>query len=109
MDEAATFEAEFQAIASGRGISITAEAAARFYARPGLRFPRIVDILPCEVAVALPPDPTPGHGRLDWASIFGALDEIGFEGAVSLECSTEGDPAETLPATAERLRALIGA
>jgi DNA-binding transcriptional LysR family regulator len=57
--EAATFEAEFQAVASGRGISITAEAAARFYARPGLRFPRIADIPPCEVAVALPPDPTP--------------------------------------------------
>ena len=50
----------------------------------------------------------PGHGRLDWPSIFGALNEIGFEGAVSLECSTEGDPAETLPATAGRLRALIG-
>jgi DNA-binding transcriptional LysR family regulator len=59
VDEAATFEAEFQAVASGRGISITAEAAARFYARPGLRFPRIADIPPCEVAVALPPDPTP--------------------------------------------------
>lgn len=59
VDEAATFEAEFQAVARGRGISITAEAAARFYARPGLRFPRIVDIPPCEVAVALPPDPTP--------------------------------------------------
>jgi DNA-binding transcriptional LysR family regulator len=57
--EAATFEAELQAVASGRGISVTAEAAARFYARPGLRFPRIADIPPCEVAVALPPDPTP--------------------------------------------------
>ena len=32
--EAATFEGEFQAVASGRGISITASAAARFYARP---------------------------------------------------------------------------
>jgi DNA-binding transcriptional LysR family regulator len=57
--EEATFEGEFQAVASGRGISITAHAAARFYARPGLRFPRISDIPPCEVAVALPPDPTP--------------------------------------------------
>jgi DNA-binding transcriptional LysR family regulator len=52
--EAATFESELQSVATGRGISITAEAAARFYARPGLRFPRIVDIPPCEVAVALP-------------------------------------------------------
>lgn len=49
----------------------------------------------------------PGHGRLDWDSIFGALGEIGFEGAVNLECSTEGDPAQTLPETATRLRALM--
>lgn len=57
--EVATFETELQAVASGRGISITAEAAARFYARPGLSFPRIADIAPCEVAVALPAEPTP--------------------------------------------------
>jgi DNA-binding transcriptional LysR family regulator len=56
---AATFESELQAVASGRGISMTAEAAARFYARPGLRFPRISDIPPCEVAVALPAGSTP--------------------------------------------------
>lgn len=57
--EVSTFETELQAVASGRGISITAEAAARFYARPGLRFPRIADIPACEVAVALPKVPTP--------------------------------------------------
>jgi DNA-binding transcriptional LysR family regulator len=57
--EVATFESELQAVATGRGISITAEAAARFYARPGIRFPRIADIAPCEVAVALPKSPTP--------------------------------------------------
>ncbi|HEX7292631.1 MAG TPA: LysR family transcriptional regulator [Conexibacter sp.] len=57
--EVATFETELQAVATGRGISITAEAAARFYARPGVRFPRIADIAPCEVAVALPRSPTP--------------------------------------------------
>lgn len=60
--EVATFETELQAVASGRGISITAEAAARFYARPGIRFPRIADIAPCEVAVALPQRPTPTAG-----------------------------------------------
>jgi sugar phosphate isomerase/epimerase len=49
----------------------------------------------------------PGHGRLDWDSIFGALRDLGFEGAVNLECSTEGDPARTLPETAERLRTLM--
>jgi DNA-binding transcriptional LysR family regulator len=57
--EAATFESELQSVATGRGISVTAEAAARFYARPGLRFPRISDIPPCEVAVALPAGATP--------------------------------------------------
>lgn len=55
--EAATFEAELQTVASGRGISITTGTAARFYARPGLRFPVIVDVPPCEVAVALPAHP----------------------------------------------------
>jgi DNA-binding transcriptional LysR family regulator len=57
--EVATFESELQTVASGRGISITAEAAARFYARPGLRFPRIADMPPCEVAVAIPAGATP--------------------------------------------------
>lgn len=57
--EAATFEAELQAVASGRGISITPATAARFYARPGLAFPVITDIAWCDVAVVLPPDPLP--------------------------------------------------
>lgn len=52
--EAATFEAELQIVATGRGISMTTETAARFYARPGLRFPVIRDVPPCKVAVALP-------------------------------------------------------
>lgn len=51
----------------------------------------------------------PGHGRLDWADIFGALAEVGYQGYVNLECSTEGDPSATLPATATFLRELIGA
>jgi sugar phosphate isomerase/epimerase len=50
----------------------------------------------------------PGHGRLDWPAIFGALQAIGFKGAVNLECSTEGDPALSLPATAARVRQWIG-
>ncbi|HET8814302.1 MAG TPA: LysR substrate-binding domain-containing protein [Solirubrobacterales bacterium] len=57
--EVATVETELQAVAAGRGISIVAAAAARFYARPGVRFPRIADVGPCEVAVALPEVPTP--------------------------------------------------
>lgn len=57
--EAATFEAELQTVAAGRGISITTGTAARFYARPGLRFPVISDVPLCKVAVALPADPIP--------------------------------------------------
>jgi DNA-binding transcriptional LysR family regulator len=50
--EAATFEAEFQAVALGRGLSIVPESAARLYHRPGVRFVPIVDLADCEVAVA---------------------------------------------------------
>jgi DNA-binding transcriptional LysR family regulator len=52
--EAPTFESEFQTVASGKGISITPMAASRFYARPGLAFPIITDMPPCQVAIALP-------------------------------------------------------
>ena len=57
--EAPTFESEFQAVASGRGISITPIAASRFYARPGLAFPEIHDMPPCRVSVALPHHASP--------------------------------------------------
>ncbi|MGW3472907.1 LysR family transcriptional regulator [Saccharopolyspora sp. NPDC000995] len=50
--EAATFEAEMQAVALGRGLSIVPASAARFYARPGVRFVPIRDLPDCEVAVA---------------------------------------------------------
>lgn len=48
----------------------------------------------------------PGKGALDWVAIFDALKEIGFDGAVNLECSTSGDPEQTLPRTARMLRDL---
>ena len=51
----------------------------------------------------------PGHGHLDWDGIFGALRSIEYDGYVNLECSTEGDPAVTLRATAASLRGHIGA
>lgn len=51
----------------------------------------------------------PGHGHLDWAEIFAALHDIGYDGHVNLECSTEGDPAISLPATASRLKPLVDA
>jgi DNA-binding transcriptional LysR family regulator len=56
--EAATFEGELQAVATGRGISITAEAAKRFYSRPGVCFVPIEDMPPCPVAIALPKSPS---------------------------------------------------
>ncbi|GAA2176221.1 sugar phosphate isomerase/epimerase [Agrococcus versicolor] len=51
----------------------------------------------------------PGSGHLDWQGIFGALRDVGYDGTVNLECSTEGDPEVSLPAAADRIRALIGA
>jgi len=49
--EAATFEAELQSVALGRGLSIVPEVAARLYARPGVRFVPIDGMAECEVAV----------------------------------------------------------
>ena len=49
----------------------------------------------------------PGFGHLPWAEIFQALREVGFDKYVNLECSTSGDPARALPATAALLRELI--
>lgn len=49
--EAATVESELQAVASGRGISITADSTARYYARPGVVFRPIVDMGECVIAI----------------------------------------------------------
>ncbi|MQA06492.1 MAG: LysR family transcriptional regulator [Streptosporangiales bacterium] len=54
--EAATFEAELQAVAVDRGISIVPETAPRIYARPGVTFVPIADMSDCTVAVARRPD-----------------------------------------------------
>ena len=49
--EAATVESELQAVASGRGISITADSTAQYYARPGVVFRQIVDMRECVIAI----------------------------------------------------------
>ncbi|MDT7607795.1 MAG: hypothetical protein QOG96_2298 [Pseudonocardiales bacterium] len=49
--EAATFEAEMQSVALGRGLSIVPASAAGLYARPGVRFVPIEGLAECEVAV----------------------------------------------------------
>jgi DNA-binding transcriptional LysR family regulator len=51
--EAPTFESELQAVAAGRGISITARAANDFYAKRGLAFPLVHDMPSCHVSLAL--------------------------------------------------------
>lgn len=53
--EASTFEAELQAVAAGRGISTTGLTAARFYARPGVRFSLISDLDPCQIVLGWKP------------------------------------------------------
>lgn len=49
--EAATVDSELQAVATDRGISITAESTARFYARPGVVFKPITDMPQCTIAI----------------------------------------------------------
>jgi DNA-binding transcriptional LysR family regulator len=49
--EASTVESELQAVASGKGISITAESTAKYYSRPGVVFKNIVDMKDCVMAV----------------------------------------------------------
>lgn len=48
----------------------------------------------------------PGYGNIDWAGCIAALKSVGYDGYLNLECSTSGDPARTLPATAEFLTRL---
>ena len=49
--EATTVDSELQAVASGKGISITAESTAKYYSRPGVTFKHIVDMRDCVMAV----------------------------------------------------------
>lgn len=46
----------------------------------------------------------PGHGNIDFKSVFAALKEIGYEGYMTLECAVPGNPEEELPRCAEYLR-----
>jgi DNA-binding transcriptional LysR family regulator len=49
--EAATVDAELRAVATRKGISITAESTAKYYARPGVVFRTIEDMAECVVAI----------------------------------------------------------
>jgi DNA-binding transcriptional LysR family regulator len=50
--EAATVDSELQAVATRKGISITAESTAKYYARPGIEFRTLVDMPHCSIAIA---------------------------------------------------------
>ena len=47
----------------------------------------------------------PGKGHLDWASVFGGLARMGYEGWLSMECNLSGAPDEVLPPAVEFVRA----
>lgn len=57
--EAATVDSELQAVATRKGISISAESTAKFYARPGVNFRPIVDMARCSIAVGYRSDSNP--------------------------------------------------
>jgi sugar phosphate isomerase/epimerase len=50
----------------------------------------------------------PGAGHTDFAPIFGALDEIGFDGYLAMECGVRGDAEEVLPQVVRSMRSLMG-
>ncbi|MFK8252653.1 LysR family transcriptional regulator [Ancylobacter terrae] len=49
--EAATVESELQAVATGKGISISAHSTAKFYSRPGVEFRIIEDMPACRIGI----------------------------------------------------------
>lgn len=49
--EAATLDSELQAVATQKGISITAESTEKYYARPGVTFRPLTDMSDCSVAI----------------------------------------------------------
>jgi hypothetical protein len=56
--EASTLDAETHLISTGIGLSITSEAVALWYKRPGVTFVPIRDLPPCSVALAWWPQDT---------------------------------------------------
>jgi sugar phosphate isomerase/epimerase len=49
----------------------------------------------------------PGAGHSDFASAFGALREIGFDGYLAMECGIRGDAKTVLPQVVRHLRSLM--
>jgi sugar phosphate isomerase/epimerase len=51
----------------------------------------------------------PGKGHLDFASVFGGLARIGYDGWASMECNLSGDAEDVLPDTVTFVRRQIEA
>jgi sugar phosphate isomerase/epimerase len=49
----------------------------------------------------------PGTGHIDFAAVFGALREIGYDGWLALECRLRGAPDTALPDTTRFLRRFL--
>ena len=50
----------------------------------------------------------PGAGHTDFAAVFGALREIGFDGYLAMECGVRGAPETVLPQVTRHLRSMLG-
>lgn len=46
----------------------------------------------------------PGAGHIDWPLLLGALDAVGYEGQLTVECRLDGDPAAALESVPVLLR-----
>jgi sugar phosphate isomerase/epimerase len=46
----------------------------------------------------------PGHGHYDWPETLDALDAIGYDGWLAMECRLSGPPADVLPRVAALLK-----
>lgn len=49
----------------------------------------------------------PGQGHVDWASVFGGLARMRYDGYASMECNLSGPAEEALPAAVQFVRARI--
>ena len=50
----------------------------------------------------------PGAGHTDFAPIFGALGDVGFDGYLAMECGIRGNAETVLPQVARSMRSLMG-
>ena len=50
----------------------------------------------------------PGAGHTDFAPIFGALGDVGFDGYLAMECAIRGEAETVLPQVTRSMRSLMG-